>query len=424
MVCVLLVTNLLVGCAKDEPVVKEKTTKAVVNEAATEAEVEEEAAVETSKDKIDVKFYGKVVEYTSGPLMTDAMEELLKNDYNIDSIQVDWGNQDQVIRTGIASGDPCDVYNYTPSAMVNFLDMALDLKPFLDADPEWAAQFNQGALDAATYDGKILNLPWEQNFPVVLANKTALDALGIVVPEAWTIEEFGVFADQIRAAGVYPFTNATDLGRSSWMYRNAMLSIVATEGLTAEYAAGTLDLTGPESVAALEAVKSLYDNDYMYPGVGAVTVKNDEIKAGFYSGQVLMMPEIAAGAKQTSLAADFEVMIVPWPSAGEVGAINGVYNGLFVPQNVKDPAVSVALIKAFTSEDIQAIHGAEGYIPANNKVAITDPFVNAVLQDAGNIGTEYPFSTEMMDYFRIGIIPDLVLNGGVDTAIEAMGALN
>lgn len=375
------------------------------------------------KEKPVVKFYGKVVEYTSGPMMTDALAEMLKDDYIIDAIQVDWGNQNTVIRTGIASGDPCDVYNFTPKDMVNFKDMALDLKPYLDADPEWKAQFNQSALDAGTYDGKILNVPWEQNFPVVLANKTILDEIGIVIPEAWTIEEFSVVAQKIKDAGYFPITNATDHNRSSWMFRNAMLSVVKSAGKAKEYSAGSLDIAGPEAVKALEEIKSLYDNNFMFPGEGAVTVKGDEVKAGFFSGEVLMMPEIASGAKQTSLKADFEVVLVPWPSAGSMPAKNGVYNGFFVPANAKNPDAAVTAIKAFTSKKIQAIHGAEGYLPANNMIEITDPFVKSILASAGTVGSEYPFSPELLEYLENGLIFDLILNGGTDTVINKISSL-
>jgi ABC-type glycerol-3-phosphate transport system substrate-binding protein len=376
-----------------------------------------------AKEKSSVKFYGKVVEYTSGPMMTDAVIEMLKDEYVVEAIQVDWGNQDQVIRTGIASGDPMDVYNYTPNAMPNFPDMALDLKPYLDADPEWASQFNQGAIDAGTYDGKVLNVPWEQNFPVVLANKTILDELGIVIPETWTIEEFSVVAQKIKDAGYYPFANAMDHNRAAWLFRNALLSVVASQGDAENFDPNNFDLASDASREALVAVKSLFDNDFMYPGVGAVTVKGDEVKAGFYQGKVLMMTEIAAGAKQSSLPADFEVVTVPWPSAGEVPAINGVYNGFFIPQNAHNIEGAIAAIKAFTSEKVQAIHGAEGYIPANNKVQITDPFVNAVLQSAKYIKGEYTYTTEQNHYFQQGIIPDLILGGGVVACLAELDAL-
>ena len=415
LLCMVLTVALLAACGTKE------TTGGTSTDVTTDTSVD--TSTDTATDTSGVKVYGKVVEYTSGPMMTDALTEMLKDQYVIDAIQVDWANQDTVIRTGIASGDPCDIYNYTPSGMINFLDMATDLKPYLDADPDWKAQFSDAALAAATYDGKIVNVPWEQNFPVILANKTKLDELGIVIPESWTFEEFLVVAEEIKAAGYYPFTNAMDPGRSTWVFRNAMLSVVVSEGLGDEYAAGTLSISGDEAVAALEAVKSLYDNDYMYPGEGAVTVKNDECKVGFYQGDVLMMPEIAAGAKTTADAADFEVVTVPWPSAGSVEAINGVYNGFFVPMNVDDVDVAVDVLKAFTSTEIQAIHGAEGYIPANVNVEITDPFVNEVLTRSAAIAADYPFTIETWDYLRNGLIPDLILNGGVDTVISQLSFL-
>jgi raffinose/stachyose/melibiose transport system substrate-binding protein len=376
-----------------------------------------------AKEKSVVKFYGKVVEYTSGPMMTDAVIEMLKDEYVVESIQVDWGNQDQVIRTGIASGDPCDVYNYAPDRMPNFKDMAIDLKPYLDADPEWAAQFNQGAIDAGTFDGKVLNIPWEQNFTVVLANKTILDELGIVIPDAWTIEEFSVVADQIKDAGYYPFANAMDHNRAAWLFRNALLSVLASEGDAENFDPNNFDLASDASRKALTAVKTLFDNDYMYPGVGSVTVKGDEVKAGFYQGKVLMMTDIAAGAKQSSLPADFEVVTVPWPSADAVGAILGSYNGFFIPQNTKNIDGAVAAIKAFTSEEVQSIHGAEGYIPANNKIQIKDPFVNAVLKKASTMKDEYIYTSEQRQYFSQGIIPDLILGGGIDVCLETLDSL-
>ena len=126
---------------------------------AAEAPVKEEAvAEETTTEKKSIKFYGKCVEYTSGPMMTDALEEKLADVYDIESIQIDWGNQDKVIRTGIASGEPCDVYNYVPQGTVaHFSDMALDLAPYFEADPEWKAQFNASDLEGGTTeDGRTI----------------------------------------------------------------------------------------------------------------------------------------------------------------------------------------------------------------------------------------------------------------------------
>ena len=383
------------------------------------------AAVPTlGEEKTTIKFYGKCIEYTSGPKMTDALEAKLADTYDIESIQIDWSNLDTVIRTGIASNDPCDVYNYSASSMVNFADMAVDLTPYLEADPEFKAYFSQAALDGCTIDGKILCLPWESNFTVILGNKEALEEIGVEIPEAWTMEEFMAACKKIQDAGYFPFTNATDLSRASWVYRNAMLSEAASAGKALDYAAETLGFDSAESVQALETTKALYDNGYMYPGEGAVTVKNDEAKAAFYQGKVLMMPEIAAGAKQTADGVtDFTPVLIPWPSSAEQGAILGSMNCLFIPKNSKNIDAAVEVIKAYLAADIQKIHAEDGYIPANVNVEISDEFVTDVVAQAGTLGVEPPFSSPVFDYLNNNLTADLVLNGGVDTVISNLTAV-
>ena len=72
-----------------------------------------------AEEKTKIKFYGECIEYTSGPKMVDALIEKLGDTYNIERIQIDWSNLDKVIRTGIASGDPCDLYNNYNFSMPN-----------------------------------------------------------------------------------------------------------------------------------------------------------------------------------------------------------------------------------------------------------------------------------------------------------------
>lgn len=376
-------------------------------------------------EKTKIKFYGKVVEYTSGPMMTDALEEKMADKYDIESIQVDWANLDKVIRTGIASGDPCDVYCYAPQNMANFADMAVDLTPYLEEDPEWKAQFTDEQLAAGTVDGKILSVPWESNFSVILANKTKLDEMGIKIPEAWTMTEFMDVCQKIKDAGLWPFANATDLNRADWIFRNAMLSEVITAGKYEEFTKGEISYLGEEATKALESTKALYDKGYMYPGEGAVTAKGDEIKAAFYQGDLLMMPEIAAGAKATAdEVTDFEVVAIPWPSSNTEAAVLGGMNGLFIPQNSKNIDAAVEVLKAFTSVDIQTIHAEQGYIPTNGNVEITDEFVKSVVAQGATVtAPEDPATPEMNEYKANQLMPDLILNGGVETAAQGLEAV-
>ncbi len=381
------------------------------------------AAADTDSGEIpSVTFYAKCIEYTSGPMMTDAMEAELEGIIDVESIQIDWSNLLTVVRTGIASNEPCDVYNVSNVQMANFIDMAVDLQPYLDADAEFAAYFTDAAIEACTMDGALVCLPWEINFPTILANKTVLDELGIDVPTSWTVEEFNAACDIMVAAGYYPFAHATDLNRGYWLYDNAIRSEVNSAGIQETYQAGELAYDSEASVAAIETVSSFYDNGYMYPGEGAVTVKSDEVKAAFYQGDLLMITEIAAGAKQVANDADFDVVSVPWPSSGSVSAINGVMNTLFIPQNSANIEAAVQVMKTYLSASIQAIHAEEGYIPSNVNAEITDPFVQDLVAQSDAMYTSPAIPTAVYEYLNNNLIADLVLNGGVDVAVENLVA--
>ncbi|WP_343246984.1 ABC transporter substrate-binding protein [Diplocloster hominis] len=379
-----------------------------------------------SKEKTTVKFYGKVIEYTSGPLMVEALQEKVKDKYNIDAIQVDWANLEKVIRTGLASGDPCDIYNYNPYDMATFADAAVDLTPYLDADPEWKAQIGEDKLKAATVDGKIVAIPWESNFTVIIGNKKLLDDAGVTVPEKWTYPEFKEACKKIKDTGVFPFANSSDLQHGEWLFRPAMLSETLNADTYDSYINHELSFKGEETKKVLTDIKSLYDEGYMYPGEGAVTVKSDELKAAFAQGKLAMMTDIGAGAKVTAdelKASGIDAVIIPWPSVSDIPALNGAGNCFFVPKTSKNIDAAVDVIKAYTQTDIQSIHAQEGYIPVNKEVQISDEFVKTVVAQSETCVPDVVWPAEMNDYRLNSLIPDLILNGGVDAAIEKLEEL-
>ena len=77
----------------------------------------------------------------------------------------------------------------------------------------------------------------------------------------------------------------------------------------------------------------------------------------------------------------------------------------------------------FLSEDIQAIHAAEGYIPANANVPLDDPFVLDVIVQASTLASEPAFSAERTDYNANSMTADLILNGGIEAVIESFKSL-
>lgn len=385
------------------------------------------------KTKKKIKFYGNIAEYPSGQLMVDELAAELKDKYDFEFITVDWGNLEKVIRTGIAANDPADIYIYPSGGMKPFVDagMVYDLTPAMEANGgEWKNIYNASTLESGTYNGKIYNAPFEANFSTIIANADLLEQAGVSVPTAWNWEQFLAALKQIQdKTGVYPFANATDLARADWILRNGIDSLAVSQGKEKEINDGTMAFTSPFFTTVFQNVKDLYDKNYMYPGKGAATVKNDEIKAGFYQGKVAMMAEIAAGAKATLAGAKFKTVVLPWPSMGEKNAVLGGFNGFFVPSNSNNKEDAAEILKVFMSEKIQSIHAGVGNIPANKNVQITDPIVQGIASQSSLVSSVAFGSTsekpmpKITDYFANQAMPELVLGKGVEAAEKDLEAL-
>lgn len=384
------------------------------------------AVTVSAQSPTKIKFYAKIVEYASGVPMVEALQEKFKGKYDIEGIQVDWGNLDKVIRVGIASGEPADVYEYWPQAISRFVTdkMALDLTPYLEANGgEWKNTFIPSALETGKVNGKYYAVPLNSNFSLMIANKSLLEKAGVKVPDAWTWAEFLAAAKKIQSvAKVFPLANATDNGRADWIYRNGMLSAFKSAGRLDDLVANKIPATDPLWTSVLTNVKGLYDAGYMYPGKGAVTIKNDEVKAGFYQGKVAIMTEIAAGTSATIKDASFETVILPWPSMGKVNAVLGGCDGVFIPANAKNKDAAVEILKAYLGTDIQKIHASAGLPIVNANVQIDDPVTKRVVQVSSDVEIrEFGLSlSKVSDYTAKVMLGDLVLGKGVKAVQDKM----
>ena len=409
---------LLTGCQTAQTATTAVATTAGEATAAVTTPAATTTAATTAGEKKNIKFYGKIVEYSGGPEACDKMQEILKDKYNIESLQVDWGNLEKVIRTGIASGQPCDVYEYWTQQIKPFAveGMALDLTPYLEADGgAWKNTLNQSGLSAATIDGKTYAVPITSNFSLFLANKDLLDANGITIPENWTWDQFLTFCKECQDKGIFPIGQNSDNRQSDWFIRNGLLSASASVGKEVAMGNGEIPATDPIFTDVLTNVKNIYDAGYIYPGDGAVTVKLDEVKAAFYQGKVALMSSVSAGAAATAAEAPFETVVIPWPSMGKTNAVLGGCDGLFIPSNVADPAAAVEVLKTYTSVEVQSIM-AEGGIPvANTQVVASNPITQKAIDISSSV---YPFeffnlTPKMAEYSFNSSLSDLILNGGV-----------
>ena len=429
-VATLLVAMLLSACGQ-----KTATDDTTANPGESQTETTDDAAEpstgeETTGEAVDIDFYGKIVEYTAGPAACEKLQELLDGQYNIEALQVDWANLDTVIRTGISSGEPCDIYQYWPQNLRALVDsgMVLDLTPYIEADAEFQAMVPESALNAGKYDGKYYGIPFISNYSVMIANKDILDANGIEVPTEWGWDEFNEVCQQLKDAGLFPVGQNTDNQQGNWYFRNGMLSLAASDGTLEDLASGQIACTDELFTTVFENVKALYDNGYMYPGEGAVTITLDEVKAAFMQGKIAFMGETSANVNttiQSAKEAGVNAVVIPWPAMGEVNAVLGGFDGLFIPSNAKDPQASFEVIKAYLSEDVQKLYADSGMSIVNPNVEITDESVKKLVEMSESVQTTefMTLDAKINDYLTNEALAELVLGGGVEATQQALESL-
>ncbi len=343
------------------------------------------------------------------------VKEHFKDKYDISFKPVD-PSVEKTIKTTIAAGEPVDLAFYWPNGMETFVnaDMALDLTPYLDADPEWKNSFIDGTLDMATYNGKIYALPNTPVYPMLIANKDLLDKAGVTLPDQPTWDEFKSALTTIKEKlGITPFGN----GWIGWTHRMLLSTIWPNEETFKEWSAGKIPFTDPTVVKAFDEVKDLYDNGYMYPGKGALTVTSDQVMAGFKEEKVAIMAYVnflADGAIQTSGIKNPQIL--SWPHHGTGLKVAGAANGYMIPANVKHPEASVEVLKYLTSPEVLQYRVDHGAPVSVKGVKPADPNskVEQYARDAGNpiiakeIGSLDP---KLDDYFQNKMPANYIFKG-------------
>ncbi len=373
-----------------------------------------------SAKKVKINFYAKDVEWSSTPAMLEEVQSQLKDKVELNAIQVDFANLSKVIKTGIASGTPADIYQYWPQAMKTFVetDQALDLTPYLEANNgEWKKTFKPGLLEIGKYNGKYYNVPISSNFSSLFINTAIFEQAGIAIPEQWTWEQFMAACQTIKEkTGVFPVGVHRIL--NEWFYRNGLLSLGKGDNKLEDLAAGKVPATDPMFMTPLKNMKDMYDSQYWYPGKGALTSTKEEVLAAFMQGKIAILAEVASDAVKVindAKAQNINVVAVPWPTMGSENVILGGADGVFIPANAPNKEEAVEVLKAYLGSKSQQIHADAGYATANADVQLQDPSMKSIMEMAASV---YPneftaLSPKITDFVSKEMIPNFIL-GSMD----------
>ena len=137
----------------------------------------------------------------------------------------------QKIKLLISSGDlPDIVFN----GGNNIIELAAksgkvaDLTPYLDADPEWKALFDDTSLGFNTVDGKVYGIPVSKEVSYIYYNKDLFEQAGLEAPDVAyaTWDDFFAACDTLKEAGITPL--GMDSADSGWLTNLWMSGLVST----------------------------------------------------------------------------------------------------------------------------------------------------------------------------------------------------
>lgn len=287
-------------------------------------------------------------------------------------------NYAERIQVQISSGSlPPVVYGggYNLLDLALEADLVVDLTDAVNADPEWAAMYDNDAWQAANCrDGKIYASSSEGQLIGYFYNKALFEQVGISPATTW--EEFFDNCDKLLAAGITPL--AMDTADGAWVAMLLMGAVVATsgdEGLEFMNTKYPTDYNIQPVVDAVAQMQEWYQN---YTTLDAVGGAYENAANNFFSGNVAMIcngPWMIGDFSDTTMAPegfDENVGVATYPGGFVYDA---PIEGMFVTKQ-DDPALeeaAIAMVKFFTSAEAQTLAlEMQGMVPAASTVEITD----------------------------------------------------
>ena len=299
-------------------------------------------------------------------------------EYNIISKEWSIDGVKRAIKTTLAAGgdESIDIAFFSSTGILGFAETGLltDLTPYLEEDAEWKDSFQESPLTSCTYEDAYYGIPWQSAYPVMVANKDIFEEVGIEIKDDWTYDELMEVCETLKENGYYTFGVST--GYSAWLIRQSYLNGFETEEELTAFNNGEISLYDEKVVEAFDRVKALYENNYCYPGEGAIAATDDECKVGMSNGKVALYATTNGGVG--TLVADTGVenyQVVNFPSFSNYSTENllGAPDVYIVPKNVQNIDATVEVLKYLTSEEVLTEMANLGTVVPLKEVDANDP---------------------------------------------------
>lgn len=347
------------------------------------------------------------------------------------------------LRTRFATGEYADIFeDYGASRDYDYVKsgVLVNLKPYLDADPEWKDSFVSGVFDDWIYDDypdAIYGIPHDFYVVGLYYNKAIFDEVGVSAPT--TIEEFENCCDKLLAAGYIPMTlGEKDNYRAGHLLNNLVLKSYGKDFVTK---LGNREIAY-DSPEMMKLFQMIYDwNQKGYFGPNAINKDSNMEKSDFHARKTAMHFDgtwYLSAAKTSEILNDIHFVAFPTINPEYSGSWQGGNNGGLSVVNSGDQQKidkAVEVIKQVCNSDFQKqqqiLNGGGVYpIKFESDPSTVMPLsveVSNAMATAKEFCTDiqnYDINTKMLDTVRAALQGLFVGKTPKQCAAEIMSVVN
>ena len=368
--------TMLVGCGKKQPT---ETGTKVESETGKQSETENKEPVDASKyevtEPITIKWWHALEDQYS------HVVEKVVNDFNnsqdLITVEAEYigsysdVNEALVAAHAAGTGLPGVVVANTPYvAEYGASGLTEDLTPYIEASGMNMDDFGMGLVNATSYEGKQVSVPFLISTQVMYYNKDMANELGVTIPtKIDDMDEFLKSVTKFNADGTTAVYGTIIPGWDQWyfetFYLNKGVNIVNEDGITT-------DLDSEAAVEVADKIKGWCDNGYAYWAFGQDA--SSTMRQNFIDKKAFSVLHTSSLYNTYVNSCDFEVGMAWYP--GDKTKNSEVGGCVLLIPSKNDQAVknaSFKFLEYLVSEDVNMTWATDtGYMPTRKSVLETE----------------------------------------------------
>lgn len=425
-ICMMTVTAMLTACGGGS------TGGTQTTAAAGGGDKGQEQASAPADGQVVINFMHKYCQPEQAPAFERIVQMYMDEHPNV-KINIETTTDNEIkskLKLALGSGDMPDVYQtWAGEYTEKFIraGAALDLTPYMEADPEWKDSFIPAAYSMFKYtDGGQYAVPTRFDGEVFIYKKSVFEQYGIEEPKTW--DELLAICETLKSNGVTPFILGDQLSWDAPHWFGALWQKCVPEDVLEQqdFNVKTVKIDDPGYITGLNYFTDLLDKGYFNDNINSM--EHNMALEYFYAGQGAMMyvEILEFNDINKGLNGDFGFFMMPTIEAedakGNQNKMFGAPEGMIVNPNSQNVDVAVDFVKFLTSPEMQKLVVEEAGHTSSTIGAHTDENTIPQLRGAMDAVLDFEGMSNWTDCgFEAGIVDTMCKLGQdfVDKSITA-----